>query len=58
MKDRTSQTTITVDHLIEAIVKKLEANRAVLEKSLYYGRISWRLGKKDGELEVDFEPKL
>ncbi|MDA1220269.1 MAG: hypothetical protein O2909_12680 [Chloroflexi bacterium] len=58
MKDRISQTTVTVDHLIETIVKKLEANRAVLEQSIHYGRITWRLSRKGGEIEVDFEPKL
>ena len=58
MKDGRSQTTVTVDDLIEAIVKKLETNRAVLEKSIHYGRISWRLGRKAGDIEVDFEPKL
>ena len=58
MRDRSGQPVITVDHLIDAIVKKLEANRTVLEKSIHYGRISWRLGRKTGKIEVDFEPKL
>ncbi len=58
MKEPINQPTITVDHLIDAIVKKLNANRTVLEKSIHYGRISWRLGRKAGEIEVDLEPKL
>ncbi len=58
MKVPINQHTITVDHLIDAIVKKLNANRTVLEKSIHYGRISWRLGRKAGEIEVDLEPKL
>ena len=58
MNDRISQPTVTVDQLIDAIVKKLEANRAVLGRSIHYGRISWRLDRKAGEIEVDFEPKL
>ena len=40
MNDRSRQPTVTVDDLIGAIVKKLEANRTVLEKSIHCGRIS------------------
>jgi hypothetical protein len=58
MKDQTSQSTITADHLIKVIVNKLEANRGVLERSIQHGRLSWRLTKKNGEIEVDLEPKL
>ena len=47
-----------VDTLIEAIHKKLVANRSVLEKSLHYGRLNWRTGKKSGQIEIDLEPKL
>ena len=53
MKEPTNQPTITVDHLIDAIVKKLNANRTVLEKSIHYGRISWRLGKQAEEIVVE-----
>ena len=58
MNNRSRQPAITVDHLIDAIVRKLEANRTVLEKSIHYGRISWRLVKNAGEIEVELEPKL
>ena len=47
----------TVDDLIEAITRKLEANRPVLERSLHFGRLSWRL-QQNGALQVDLEPKL
>ena len=55
MKD---QTTALVDQLIEAIVKKLEANRIVLERSIQFGRISWRRSKGNDVIVVDLEPKL
>ena len=45
------------DRLIIAIVEKLKANRSVLEKSLNRGRLAWRTGK-NGEIEIDLEPKL
>lgn len=47
-----------VDQLIEVIIDKLKANRIVLQQSLAFGRLSWRLNKKNGEIEVDLEPKL
>lgn len=47
-----------VDSLIDAIHKKLVANRSVLEKSLHYGRLNWRTEKKSGQIEIDLEPKL
>jgi hypothetical protein len=53
-----SQSAATVDHLIEIIVKKIEANRAVLVRSVQHGRLSWRFNKKNGEIEVDLELKL
>ena len=55
MKD---QTTDMVDQLIEAICKKLEANRSILARSIRAGRISWHHSKKIGEIVVDLEPKL
>jgi hypothetical protein len=58
MSDRSSQTTAMVDHLIQAIVQKLEANRTVLGKSIHHGRLSWRVGRKNGEIEVGLELKL
>ena len=47
----------TVDELIDIILKKLRANREILERSLHFGRLSWRT-RKDGEIEVELEPKL
>jgi len=58
MKDRDNQANNLVNHLIEAIVQKLEANRTVLIRSLHFGRLSWRRNKKNGEIEVDLELKL
>ena len=58
MKDRVSQTNDLVDHLINAIVQKLQANRGILLRSVNYGRLVWRRNKKDGQIEVDLEPKL
>ncbi len=46
-----------VDQLVEAIKQKLEANRGVLLRSLDYGRLTWRK-RRNGELEIDLEPKL
>ena len=45
-----------VDQLIETVVKKLQANRHVLQKSPDYGRLIWR--RKKGELEIDLELKI
>ncbi len=47
-----------VDRLIKAITDKLEANRSVLAQSLRYVRLGWRTRDKDGEIEVDLEPKI
>ena len=58
MKDRASQTNELVDHLINAIVQKLEANREILLRSVNYGRLGWRRNKNNGQIEVDLEPKL
>ena len=58
MKDRDNQANNLVNHLIEAIVQKLEANRMVLIRSQHFGRLSWRRNKKNGEIEVDLELKL
>ena len=48
---------VTADDLIEAITVKLRRNHAILERSVHFGRLSWRSTKK-GEIEVDLEPKL
>ena len=48
---------VSVDRLIDAIMQKLKANKEILAKSLRRGRLSWRK-PKDGEFEIDLEPKL
>ncbi len=58
MRHQPSGGSVSVDSLIEAIKLKLEANRSTLERSISFGRLSWRLNKKKGEIEVDLEPKL
>ena len=46
-----------VDALIELITRKLRENRPILEKSLRFGRLTWRK-KETGVTEVDLELKL
>lgn len=46
-----------VEQLLEAIRTKLEANKAVVARSLHFGRLSWRT-TKEGRIEVDLELKL
>ena len=58
MKDRMSQTNELVDQLIDSIMRKLQANRGILLRSVNYGRLVWRRNKKDGQIEVDLELKL
>ncbi len=58
MKERNSQDPDTVDQLIKVITDKLQSNRAILERSLHHGRLSWRSTKKNGEIEVKLEPEL
>ena len=48
---------LTADQLIEVIVKKLIKNKTVIGGSLGFGRLTWRV-RKNGEIEVDLEPKL
>ena len=57
MKDRPLKYA-EADRLIDAITKKLQANRSVLERSINHGRLSWRINKRSGEIEVDLEPKI
>jgi len=47
---------LNVDALIRAIDRKLEENRAILERSQGYGRLSWRLTKEG--FRVKLEPEL
>ena len=58
MKDRPLKYPAEADRLIDAITKKLQANRSVLERSINRGRLSWRINKRSGEIEVDLEPKI
>ena len=46
-----------VNRLINQLVAKLTANRAVLEKSINHGRVKWRRGRK-GNFDVDLELNL
>lgn len=46
-----------VEPLLEAIKRKLEANKSVVAQSLHFGRLSWRT-TKEGKIEVDLELKL
>ncbi len=58
MKNPMGQTNELVDHLINSVVQKLQANREVLSRSVDYGRLVWRRNKKDDQIEVDLELKL
>ncbi len=58
MKDPSTGNSIGVDHLIDAITRKLQANRLILERSMTFGRLSWRFNKKASEIEVDLELKI
>ena len=44
------------DRLIKAIMQKLETHRPIIARS-FYGRVTWRK-QKNGEIEIDLEPKL
>lgn len=46
-----------VDELIQAVTRKLEANRPLLERSLHFGRLTWRVTKK-GDITVNLELKF
>ena len=48
---------LKADRLIEVITKKLINNKAVIKGSLGFGRLTWRV-KRNGDIEVDLEPKL
>ncbi len=58
MKNPVNQTNDLVDQLIDSILRKLQANRGILMRSVNYGRLVWRRDKKDGQIEVDLEPKI
>ena len=56
MNDQQRNYDSPVDQLIATVVKKLQANRDVLQKSPNYGRLIWR--RKKGELEIELELKI
>jgi hypothetical protein len=45
------------DRIISAIMEKLRAHRSLIAQSSKWGRLAWRT-RKDGEIEVDLEPKV
>jgi hypothetical protein len=49
--------TVSAEELIAAITAKLESNRAVVEQSIAFGRLTWRRGR-NGEFEIDLEPRI
>ena len=42
----------------EAIWKKFESHRDIVNRSPNYGRLIWRVKRKNGEIEVDLELKF
>ncbi len=47
----------TAEELIAAIAAKLESNRAIVEQSIRFGRLTWRW-TKNGQFEIDLEPRI
>ena len=58
MSNQSTSNLPNTDDLIEAIQRKLLANRLVLEKSLPHGRLTWRIDRKSKQIEVVLEPQL
>lgn len=58
MTNRNSGNIFSVDLLINELVKKLTAHRAVIEKSHSYGRVIWRFNPKNGMVDIELELKL
>lgn len=52
MPEQTSR----VDELIRLLTRKLQDNRSMLERSLRFGRLTWR--KKNGKTEVDLDTRV
>jgi hypothetical protein len=46
-----------VERLITQIVSKLDANRAILARSVEYGRLVWRRDRR-GRIEIKIQPDL
>ena len=47
-----------VDELISALVKKLQSNRELLQRSISHGRLVWRVDRKKDKTEIDLELKF
>ncbi|MDA0365508.1 MAG: hypothetical protein O2843_06530 [Chloroflexi bacterium] len=47
----------STEELIAAITAKLESNRAIVEQSIAFGRLTWRR-TRNGAFEVDLEPRI
>ena len=47
----------SAQELIAAITAKLESNTAIVEKSIAFGRLTWRRTKHGG-FEVKLEPSI
>ena len=56
MTNQPKDSSADVNALINSMVKKLEANRELLNKSLSYGRLIWR--RKNGKTEIELELKI
>ena len=48
---------LEAERLIRAITAKLQADKAVIARSLAHGRLSWRTDR-DGRVEVKIQPEL
>ena len=58
MNDQGRENLVAVEDLLAIIMKKLRENPEIMQKSLNYGRLTWRRKRKNGEFEVDLEPRL
>ena len=47
----------SAQELIAAITAKLESNRAIVEQSIGFGRLTWRT-TRNGEFEIKLEPSI
>ena len=47
----------SAEELIAAITAKLESNRAIVEQSITFGRLTWRR-TKNGQFEIELEPRI
>lgn len=47
----------SAEELIAALTAKLESNRAIVEQSIAFGRLTWRQ-TRNGEFEIKLEPSI